>query len=587
MRSSFFLIILLSAIAVNGQFEFGTFDVNPNTSSYPGSLISDGDKLYFKADNGFNGYELWITDGTDEGTQMVKDINPGVSQSHIRNITKCASNLFFQANDGTNGVELWVTDGTETGTQLVKNINIEGGSHPEYLIEYGGRLYFQANDGVNGRELWVTDGTETGTYLFKDMYPGAADGFSGNLVICQGKLFFSGKNSSGTSQLWATDGTAAGTELIREFNSGNNYTTPSFIIEYSGKLYFISDDGIYGKEIWSTDGTPSGTSLLKDIRTGFQGATFQGFKEYGGKLYFAANDGTTGMELWITDGTTAGTQLLKDIHSGSNNSFPASFQGYNGKLFFQADDGINGRELWITEGTTISTQMFKDINPGAGSGVSDYDVFLTEYNGKLLFQANDGVHGFELWSSDGSPDGTLMVSDILLGEEHSNPQSQITYYAGKLFFVAAYEPYNYQLCVTDGTQIGTNYLHPTGDMDYDPFDVAHQVALPDFVEMGGRLYFAAQYDSTGYELWYIEAPFVNAVNETTIKGLNIFPNPSSSILNIQTDDNIQSVSIYNNLGALVHTEFRNSFSIAHLPKGVYIMHFEMEGGVSVRKVIIN
>src|SRR2546425_8174835 len=99
-----------------------------------------------------------------------------------------------------------------------------------------------------------------------------------------------------------------------------------------------------------------------------------------GTLYFAGDDGTTGPELWKSDGTTAGTVLVKDIYTGSstfnynghyyghfhqhykilNSSRPDNLTNVNGTLFFVADDGMHGRELWKSDGSATGTVLVKD-----------------------------------------------------------------------------------------------------------------------------------------------------------------------------------------------------------------------------------
>jgi ELWxxDGT repeat protein len=75
---------------------------------------------------------------------------------------------------------------------------------------------------------------------------------------------------------------------------------------------------------------------------------------------------------------------------------------FNGALYFIADDGVTGRELWKTDGTAAGTVLVKDLNPGpAASGATTMIVF----NGALYLTATNGVNGTELWKSDGTAGG--------------------------------------------------------------------------------------------------------------------------------------------------------------------------------------
>ena len=119
------------------------------------------------------------------GTVLVKDINPGVGGSAdaddgygYSSATAVAGKLFFTADDGTHGPELWSSNGTGAGTVLVKDVkpgvpNAKD-SGPTNLTDVGGTLFFAANDGIHGAEPWASDGTEAGTVLVKDVNQGGA-----------------------------------------------------------------------------------------------------------------------------------------------------------------------------------------------------------------------------------------------------------------------------------------------------------------------------------------------------------------------------------------------------------------------------
>src|SRR5207248_1354608 len=159
-------------------------------------------------------------------------------------------------------------------------------------------------------------------------------------------------------------------------------------------------------------------------------------------LFFAANDGVHGTELWTSDGTAAGTVLVKDINPGSSSSYPYSLTAVNGKLFFTANDGVHGQELWRSDGTAAGTSLGKDINPGTTlvedinlAGIGSNPDQLVGSNGTPFFAADDGVHGRELWKSNGTAAGTVLVKDIFPGRYGSYPGSLVMI-GSTLFFRA-------------------------------------------------------------------------------------------------------------------------------------------------------
>jgi ELWxxDGT repeat protein len=109
------------------------------------------------ADDGVHGLELWTSDGTAEGTRLVKDILPGPDGAFPRDLTDVNGTLYFAAHDGLTGRELWKSDGTEAGTVRVADIHPGiGSAAPSALANVDGTLFFRATDGLEGTELWRT-----------------------------------------------------------------------------------------------------------------------------------------------------------------------------------------------------------------------------------------------------------------------------------------------------------------------------------------------------------------------------------------------------------------------------------------------
>jgi ELWxxDGT repeat protein len=455
-----------------GQVEL-VKDINPEVfedgsplDSYPDNLVEFNDKLYFAANDGETGRALFVSDGTTDGTQLVTDVFPENNSqsrfyfSNLDNLTEFNDKLYFAADNGESGKELFVSDGTTEGTQLFKDIypgedeyGNKNSSSPDYLTEFNGKLYFTARDDANGEELFVSDGTAEGTQLLVNIDQSQSGGYYSHqfddfntrkLFEFNDKLYFKGNNGESGEELFVTDGTAEGTQLVKDINPGEdnygyqNSSSPGNFVEFNDKLYFSANDGESGEELFVSDGTAEGTQLVKDINpkgeeNGYNyGSRPSDLLEFNDKLYFAAYDGES-EGLYVSDGTAEGTQLLdlgKDQDGNSQVSDPNNLVEFNGKLYFTAYDSVHGEELFVSDGTAEGTQLVADINPGENSAFSSSSLFatnLTVVGDELFFGADNGETGTELFklTVDDSTDGTEVSingtdgSDNLLGGNSS------------------------------------------------------------------------------------------------------------------------------------------------------------------------
>jgi len=217
--------------------------------------------------------------------------------------------------------------------------------------------------------------------------------------------------------------------------------------------------------------------------------------------------------------------LLKDINTGTGGSSYFNSTNVNGVLFFRPDDGVHGDELWKSNGTEAGTVLVKDINPGAGG--SDLQEFIN-VNGTLFFRANDAVHGTELWKSDGTAAGTIMIKDIHPGPEGSL-SSTLFSSNGVVYFQADDGTNGTELWKSDGTEAGTILLKdiypgviPSGFGAGTPYS-----GYPNnFTSVNGVVYFAASGGVETHEVWKTDG---TVAGTTLVK--NIYPGILGYVLN--------------------------------------------------------
>jgi ELWxxDGT repeat protein len=344
--------------------------------------------LFFTANDGINGYELWKSDGTQEGTVIVKDIDEGGGSSYPYNYPEyfviIENTLYFTADDGINGGELWKSDGTQEGTVMVKDID-EGssGSSAYYLFGVGDTLYFTADDGINGDALWKSDGTQEGTVMVKDgLY---WDAFP--IASIGNTLFFGNEDDTHGIELWKSDGTETGTIMVKDIYPGSNQSLSNMesisVAVLNDILYFNAEDDLFGNEIWRSDGTEEGTYILKDVRVGTSHSYPYHITNYGNSIYFSAYDSTD--SLWESDGTENGTKKLIDITFPSASRMDPYFFSWEGSLYLNADENPYGSELWKID--------IDKTPPVGGVSINSDDLYTKTTQVTLDIIGNDPAFG--------------------------------------------------------------------------------------------------------------------------------------------------------------------------------------------------
>jgi ELWxxDGT repeat protein len=330
--------------------------------------------------------------------------------------------------------------------------------------------------------------------LIADVAPGPSNSSPGYMSTQGDRAYFS------TGGLWATDGL--------DVSMVHPKVDPSGMGQAGTTVYFPGFDPAHGYELWSTDGTAAGTRLVKDINPGpeynFGGNSYpRGFTGVGRVMFFTACDPENGFGVWRSDGTESGTRLVKDInprplrrdatHDGcldDSEVRPIDFVELGGALYFLADDGVHDWELWRSDGTTEGTHMLIEVVPEpyrractVGACTPPQVAELRKLGGSMLLFRG----GTSLWRSDGTAAGTLPVAAVYPG--FLTAGETLAYFLGP-------NGEQYSLWRSDGTPGGT---FPVGSPQI-PTSVRFNNRVSGFAVAGDRLFFNAV-DKQGYELW--------------------------------------------------------------------------------------
>jgi len=449
---------------------------------------------------------------------VVDTINPGApSATPLWANGRLGDYLYFPADDGTNGFELWRTNGT--ATTLVANINTGAGagSVPYPFGALGDWLYFGADDLVHGRELWRTNGTDTNLVSNIGIDPGGLDPFSANpneFTVLGDWLYFSADDgvSAGGGvgghgiELWRTNGTI--TQMVKDIQLGFRGSSPINLKVFGEYLYFAADDGVHGNELWRTNGTT--TEMVRNIAVEAaepDSSNPMYLTVLGNYLYFSASDVAGGHdnELWRTDGidgTDAHTHMVKDINTNGG-SYPQNLTVFNGYIYFSAvqDELTSGYELWRSDGTAAGTTKFKEINPGSASASP---TNFTPLGTHLFFSAGVYEFGQELWWTDGISGAdahTAMIQDINLGNSGADSSSPrgLKAHGDYVYFVAGDGTSPKLWRVSDQGVIESAVLPGTNGF------VDCMCSEP-IIPLNGRLFMTTYSTETGMEFSYLDEP---------------------------------------------------------------------------------
>ena len=430
--------IARDALAASAQL---LVDINPGAaSSFPTLGLTLNSQVLFAASDA-SGYALWRSDGTTAGTVRVGRGAPirgvlGPTAVQLGNL------VVYTASDSSDKAQVWSTDGTAAGTQLLQDLTVQAGFgaldvNPITcggIVVLGNRAFY----GALG-SLYRTDGTVAGSIKLDVTPAGAVCA----LAAFGGSVYFTVQNSiTGVDALLRTTGEPGVYEPVLTAD-GRPMRGPLQMQEMGSNLYFFAQmDRQVGlwrltpgdpfahlqvTKFWSTDsGLPALNGTLDNVLL---------FRDY---YQPSISQSPNLIYLHSTDGTTAGTRMLSPVQSAPS---PRTFGVRLGNRFFYTGPAeAAGIPLYVTDGTSAGTTSFR--LPLAQSQDSRWPEFVA-LDGKVYFtlmQSDAGMLRSKLWRTDGTAGGTSQVEGLPFIARYSN-QVHLGVAAGRLVFPAESDQY--------------------------------------------------------------------------------------------------------------------------------------------------
>lgn len=423
---------LVFADSVSGEHELWSIDAADlktqetdlaSYSSSPAGFAWRGSEVFFSADDGISGRELWVSDGTPAGTAKI-DVNPGAAGSSPTHMTAFAGQIWFSAETAATGIDLWHSDGTSSGTLPYELIPGSSGSYPSNFVVLGSSLFVSAYDDLLGEQLFRVTGAALPPEVLD--VDGESDLSPDQLVVAGSRVFFFGETSATGRELFSlAEHDAEPTPLEIVAGAGDPYGLDE-LTAWNGAVYFVADDGVTGKQIWRSDGTS-----VARISNLSGGSDPYGLAAGPGGLYFVFNEPTLGSEVWRTNGVTTGP--VTDIAPLAAGAYPSGLMTAGDRLYFKANDGTSGDELWWTDGSQVG--QVADLRPGADGS---YPEALVAAGSRLIFSADDGSVGRELYIVDGS--SCHLLPEAWPGVGASSPQEVAVDPAVTRIYFSAFGP---------------------------------------------------------------------------------------------------------------------------------------------------
>jgi ELWxxDGT repeat protein len=404
---------------------------------------------------------LWEVDVATGGAELLATLCAGdAAEVSPQMIAATGAVAFFSDASG----RLWRTDGSAAGTFPLRGVKVRPtffGEGPPVLGPDGRTLFFAGCAPATGCEPWRSDGTRPGTRPLADLRPGPESSNPGSFTVDGSRMLF-----AAGGEVWSAGGAAASPALLGRVPPA----TIQGLVPQGPAIYALAGQA----SLYRLDRTTGRVRLLRsfsfDPRHGRPGR----LQAVAGRVLFAGNDPEAELyQLWQADGERARPIGPPDFSIGSERLYAVG----GGRVVFSAAvrDALEQR-LWVLDPGTKKPRLLQGCAGGCPGMLDSLDSAVV-LAGRLYFTGHDARHGYELWSTDGTAQGTRLVADLCPGACDGGPL-QLGVALGRLVIVDARSGF----WASDGSPGGTVRLATIGPA-LSPF------LPPDFAVLDGRIVF--------------------------------------------------------------------------------------------------
>jgi len=422
------------------------------------------------------GIEPWCSEGPPESSHILLDIDRSPPSSDPGEVVAVGDLAVFSARDDSEFLQVFSSDGTPGALRRLTDTQTSRGTDRRGLASGGSFALF--DEPGTPQNLWRTDGTDDGTFPIGSLFRTADVAYHGQVYS------FGFRNTGNQNGIWKIDGTSAGPQLVVPFSGLGGFASYPTVV--GDVIYYRrSEDG----ELWRTEGTAGTTWKVSTLPERARLEQHLPITELNGLIYFVVD--APGDELWRTDGSPDSAERIMAIGDfQENGAVPGGgLYTHQGAIYLAATtpDSSGGSRT----GAIFRFTEAEGLTSLVSSGAHLWPTPFVSTGEDLFFIFDDGIHGIELWRTDGTPAGTMMVADLHRGG-FSYP-TELTVAGDELFFAATSDREGRELWRVDST----GQVHLVGDLAPGAFSSEPQ----GLAVVGDTLYFSADDGETGREPW--------------------------------------------------------------------------------------